>query len=407
MIAMRENIPWREARDLLLSLAKETDIEETGPDECAGRVLAFDLTASGDVPPFDRSAYDGYAMRSQDLEGAGKDSPVTLRITETVPAGKVPTRPVVPGTAARLMTGAKIPDGADCVINFERTAFTEETVTVFHPLRQGENIVRRGEDVAAGTLLAPRGTVIDPGLAGTLAAQGITRIRVYRKPVIALISTGSEVVEADSEEAPGKIRNANRTAFTALLQTEGCLVRYMGLAGDDAVEIAALISRGLEECDAVIVTGGVSVGEWDVTPDAMALSGAEILIRGVSMKPGMACAFAYRGGKPVFGLSGNPASALTNYCACVLPAVRRMAGRAEALPETFTAEMAEGFGKKSPSERFLRGRSRFEGGKTLFVSSARQGNAVLSSAIGCNAFARIPAGSGPVEAGRTVDGFML
>ena len=407
MIMMRENTSWQEARDLLLSLAKETDIEETALEECPGRVLAFDLTASGDVPPFDRSAYDGYAMRSQDLETAGKDSPVTLRITENVPAGRVPTRPVVPGSAARLMTGARIPEGADCVINFERTAFTEETVTVFHPLKKGDNIVRQGEDVAAGTLLARRGTVIDPGLAGTLAAQGVTRVRVYRKPVIALISTGSEVVEADCEEGPGKIRNANRASFTALVQTEGCLVRYMGLAGDDAGEIAALISRGLAECDAVIITGGVSVGEWDVTPDAMEASGAEILIRGVSMKPGMACAYAVCGEKPVLGLSGNPASAMTNYCACVLPAIRRMAGRAEALPTEFAAEMAEGFGKKSPSERFLRGRIRFEGGKTLFVPAARQGNAVLSSAIGCNAFARIPAGSGPVEAGRTVEGFIL
>ncbi|MBR4502373.1 MAG: molybdopterin molybdotransferase MoeA [Clostridia bacterium] len=404
---MLENPSWEEARDLLLSLAKETDTEDTPLEECMGRVLAFDLTASGDVPPFDRSAYDGYAMRSKDLEGAGKDRPVTLRITETIPAGSVPSRPVVPGTAARLMTGAKIPEGADCVINFERTEFTFETVTVFQTLKKGDNIVRRGEDVAAGTLLAPRGTVIDPGLAGTLAAQGIARVRVYRKPVVALVSTGSEVVEADSEEGPGKIRNANRAAFTALLKMEGCRVRYMGLAGDDAAEIASLISRGLEECDAVIITGGVSVGDWDVTPDAMALSGAEVLVRGVSMKPGMACAYAACRGKPVLGLSGNPASALTNYCACVLPAVRRMCGRAEALPVGFTAEMAEGFGKKSPSERFLRGRLRFADGRTLFVPSARQGNAVLSSAIGCDAYARIPAGSGPVEQGRIVSGFML
>ena len=407
MIVMPEITSWREARDLLLSLARETGTEETPLEECAGRVLAFDLTASGDVPPFDRSAYDGYAMRSQDLEKAGKGSPVTLRITETVPAGMVPAKRVENGTAARVMTGAKIPDGADCVINFERTAFTEETVTVFQPLRRGENIVRQGEDVAAGTLLANRGTVIDAGLAGTLAAQGITCVRVYRKPQIALISTGSEVVEADCEEGPGKIRNANRAAFTALLQKEGCHISYMGLAGDDAGEIAALISRGIEECDAVIITGGVSVGDWDVTPEAMILSGARMLLRGVSMKPGMACAYAVCGEKPVLGLSGNPASALTNYCACVLPAIRRMSGRAEALPAAFTAEMAEGFGKKSPSERFLRGRLRFSEGKTLFVPAGAQGNAVLSSAIGCDAYAVVPAGSGPLEAGRTVSGFVL
>ncbi len=404
---MRENCSPREARDLLLSLVRPCGAGETPLEECFGRVLAFDLTASGDVPPFDRSAYDGYAMRSQDLADAGKDTPVTLTITETIPAGAVPSRPVTAGTAAHLMTGAKIPDGADCVINFERTAFTDETVTVFAPLKKGANIVRRGEDVASGALLAPEGTVIDFGLAGTLAAQGITAVKVFRHPVIALLSTGSEVVEADREEKPGKIRNANRASFTALLQKEGCEVRYLGLAGDDAAAIAGLISRGLKECDAVISTGGVSVGDWDVTPEAMAAAGAEILVRGVEMKPGMACAYGISAGRPVLGLSGNPASALTNFCACILPAIRKMAGRRDPVPEEFDAEMAEGFSKKSPSGRFLRGSVRHAGGRVLFVPAPSQGNAVLSSAIGCTSFAVIPAGSGAVEAGQTVKVFQL
>ena len=404
---MMKNALWTEARDLLLSVARPVETEEVSLDACAGRVLAFDLRAAEDVPPFDRSAYDGYAFRAADTESASREHPVTLALTETIPAGAVGTVPVTAGHAARLMTGAKLPEGADCVINFERTEFTDSTVTLFSPLRAGDNVVRRGEDVAAGSLLAPCGTVIDAGLAGTLAAQGIARVRVYRRPVIGLISTGSEVVEAEEEQPAGKIRNANRSTFTALLTREGCEARYLGLAGDEAEDIARRIDRGLADCDAVLLTGGVSVGDWDVTPAAMEQAGAEILLRGVAMKPGMACAYGAANGKLVLGLSGNPASSLTNYCACVLPALRRLAGRRDCLPTTVRAELANGFKKKSPATRFLRGRIDLAEGRVLFVTPRDQGNVVLSSTIGCSAFAVIPAGSGPVEPGTVLDGFIL
>ena len=404
---MLTNASWTEARDLLLGLARPVETETIPLDDCAGRVLAFDLKAAEDVPPFDRSAYDGYAFRAEDVQTASKEAPVTLRLTETIPAGSAASRHVAPGQAVHLMTGAPIPEGADCVINFERTVFTEETVTVFSALRPGDNIVRRGEDVAAGSLLAPCGTVIDAGLAGTLAAQGIPQVRVYRQPVIGLISTGSEVVEADQPQTPGKIRNANRSTFTALLSREGCRVRYLGLAGDEAESIAALISEGLDTCDAVILTGGVSVGDWDVTPEAMERAGAEILLRGVDMKPGMACAYGAANGKLILGLSGNPASSLTNFCACALPALRRLCGRDEALPQMISAGLLRPFKKKSASTRFLRGRLALDSGRVCFDASSDQGNVVLSSTIGCNAFLLIPAGSGPVDAGTELKGFVL
>ena len=403
---MLKNASWTEARDLLLSLARPVETETIPLEDCAGRVLAFDLRAAEDVPPFDRSAYDGYAFRAEDVQAASKETPVTLRLTETIPAGSTASRPVAPGQAVHLMTGAPIPEGADCVINFERTVFTEETVTVFHALRPGDNIVQRGEDVAAGSLLAPCGTVIDAGLAGTLAAQGIPQVQVYRQPVIGLISTGSEVVEVDAPQPAGKIRNANRATFTALLRREGCRVRYLGLAGDEADAIAALIAEGIKTCDAVILTGGVSVGDWDVTPEAMERAGAEILLRGVSMKPGMACAYGAAGDRLILGLSGNPASSLTNFCACALPAIRRLCGRAEPLPQPIAARLLRGFKKKSPATRFLRGRLVLTDG-VGFDASADQGNVVLSSTIGCDAFLLIPAGSGPVEAGTELKGFVL
>ena len=401
------NAAWTEARDLLLQHASPTETESVPLAACAGRVLAFDLQAGSDVPPFDRSAYDGYALRSADTAQASPEHPVTLSVTETIPAGKTAALPVAAGHAAHLMTGAAIPEGADCVIMFEKTRFTETSVTLSAPLRPGDNIVRRGEDIRAGSLLAPRGTCIDGGLAGTLAAQGIGQVRVYRKPVIGLISTGSEVTEVGETLEAGKIFNANRASLTALLEQEGCLVRYLGLAGDEAAAIGELIARGLRECDAVILTGGVSVGDWDVTPEAMTLSGVTLLVRGVSMKPGMACAYGTAGSRPVIGLSGNPASAVTNFCACVLPAVRRLCGRKNVLPQPFTASLTRGFRKGSPADRFLRGQLMLEDGAVRFIAAPEQGNAVLSATIGCRAFLLIPADNPPAPAGTSLSGFQI
>ncbi|MBR2853310.1 MAG: molybdopterin molybdotransferase MoeA, partial [Clostridia bacterium] len=401
------NASWTEARDLLLRHASPTETESVPLAACAGRVLAFDLRAGSDVPPFDRSAYDGYALRSADVAQASPEHPVTLSVTETIPAGKVAALPVTSGHAAHLMTGAAIPDGADCVIMFEKTRFTETGVTLSAPLRPGENIVRRGEDITAGSLLAPCGTCIDAGLAGTLAAQGIGQVRVYRKPVIGLVSTGSEITEVGEVLEPGKIYNANRAGLTALLEREGCLVRYLGLSGDNAAAISELIARGIRECDAVVLTGGVSVGDWDVTPEAMLRAGVTLLVRGVSMKPGMACAYGTAVGRPVIGLSGNPASAVTNFCACVLPAVRRLCGRKDVLPQPVMASLVCGFLKESPADRFLRGQLVLEDGAVRFAAAPEQGNAVLSSTIGCRAFLIIPAGSPPVPAGGAFSGFMI
>ena len=398
---------WEEARALLLSAVRPVEKENVPLDACASRVLAMDLKAEEDVPPFDRSAYDGYALRAADVMHASPEMPVTLQLTETIPAGHVATCPVLPGMAAHLMTGAAIPEGADCVINFERTRFTDAEVTLTCPLRAGDNIVRRGEDVQAGRLLAASGTRIDAGLAGTLAAQGIVQVPVYRQPVIGLIATGSEITEPDEPVRAGGIRNTNRASFTALLQREGCQVRYLGLCGDDAGAIAEKIRTGVRACDMVILTGGVSVGDWDVTPEAMEQAGAQILMRGVDMKPGMACAYALAGNTLVLGLSGNPASALTNFCVCALPALRTLCGLRETEPRPVTAVLVRAFRKKSPSDRFLRGRLLLEDGCVRFDASADQGNIVLSSTIGCDTFLRIPAGSGAVEAGTQLKGFMV
>lgn len=400
------SINFEEARALLLEKAQSVEGETLSLEACGGRVLAESVTAPRDVPPFDRSPYDGYAFRASDIAGASRDTPVTLRVLEELPAGSVPRFPVTPGTAVRLMTGAPIPEGADAVVMYENTEFTRETVTLFAPARPGENVVRAGEDVRRGTVLAEAGSLIDAGTLGSLASQGFAELKVYRRPRVGIISTGSELVELGQAMAPGKIYNSNRYTFTALLEEIGCAPVWLGSAGDGVEAIADLIRDGMETCDAVLLTGGVSVGDYDLTPAAMEACGAELLFRRVGMKPGMACSFGLGAGKLLCGLSGNPAAAMTGFYAVALPALKKLCGRRDCLPRELTVTLPEGFKKPSPVTRLLRGRLELADGEVR-MTLREQGNVVLSSAMGCDAMAVIPAGSGPLVPGTKLKGFML
>ena len=489
---MKNNMDYIQARDLLLSLTAAGIATEYVPlEESAGRVLAFALHARENVPAFDRSPYDGYAFRAADTKDAGMDNPEELRIIEEIPAGSVPTKTITQGTAAKILTGAPIPEGADAVIMFEKTEFTADSVKIFECAEPGDNIVRIGEDVKKGQLLADAGTVIDAGLAGTLAAQGISRPMVFKKPVVGIISTGSELVEFDgtnqceelddaneSEKStccgesmksadenkpevcntadenrlnesgrielgqivPGKIRNTNRYTFAAALQKDGCETVYLGTARDDVGGIRSLIEQGLRDCDMIILTGGVSVGDYDLTPEAMQGAGCEILAKGVNLKPGMACCYGIYemtrdaekaetncvngseydsvrsdqndgltavGGKLVCALSGNPSSSLINYYTVVRPAVRKLAGLKKYLPEQITVILAENFGKKSRATRILKGHLDISNGQVMMHIPKGQGNVMIGSSIGCDVMAIVPAGSGALEAGTKLEGFLI
>lgn len=402
-----ENPDYETARDLLIEQVTPVSTETLPLPECAGRVLAGELLAEENVPAFDRSPYDGYALRAADSFSATEENPVTLRILEEVPAGAVPSVTVAEGEAVKVLTGAPIPEGADAVIPFERTEFSDETVTIFAPLKSGENVVKIGEDVQKGAVLASKGEVIDTGLSGAHAAQGVAMPEVFRIPKIGIISTGNEIVEADEKPAAGKIRNSNRYSLSAALAAAGCQGVYLGIAGDSVEKIAELITKGLAECDAVMLTGGVSVGDYDLTPEAMELAGVRMLIRGVAIKPGMACAYGIKDGKLVCGLSGNPASSLTNFYSVALPAIRKLTGRREYMPKEIKVTLKSDFKKKSPAVRLLRGRLDLSDGTARLDLPKDQGNVVLSSMIGCNVLAIVPAGSGPQSAGTVLRGFLI
>jgi molybdopterin molybdotransferase len=404
---MLKNPDFVTARDLLLDRVRPVETEALPLSECAGRVLAQALKAAENVPPFDRSPYDGYAFRSADSAGASQETPVTLRILEEVPAGAVPTQPCTQGTAVKILTGAPIPQGADAVVPYERTRFTPDQVTLLSPAKPGENIVYAGEDVHKGDVLAKAGTVIDAGLAGTLAGQGVAAPQVYRVPRVGILSTGDEVTEVGQALEPGKIYNSNRYTLSSAVAALGCQPVFLGLAGDSVEDICALIRQGLDSCDAVVSTGGVSVGDYDLTPDAMERAGVKLLFQRVQLKPGMACAYGMWQGKPVCGLSGNPASALTNFYAVAAPALKKLTGAADCLPRPITVALAGDFNKKSPFPRLLRGTLDLSDGTARMVLPQDQGNVVLSSVIGCDVMAVVPGGSGPLAAGTLLQGFLL
>lgn len=404
---MKECMEYRQARDLLAELARPVGTEQAPLEECAGRILGQDLYASEDVPAFDRSPYDGYAFCVADTQEASSERPAVLEIIEEIPAGAVPAKKVVPGTAAKILTGAPIPEGADAVIKYENTEFTEQQVKIFSPMNSGTNIVRTGEDVKQGQLLAAKGAVIDEGLAGTLAAQGIARPQVFRRPRIGLISTGNEVVDLGETPGNGKIYNSNRYTLTAALTKIGCNAVYLGIAGDEISSLSARILAGLADCDAVILTGGVSAGDYDLTPAAMEKAGAELLVHGVNMKPGMACAYGVKDEKLILGLSGNPAAALTNFYAVVLPALNVLCGKSCAFAPEITVTLADDFRKKSRNTRLLRGILDLSDGRARMRLPKNQGNVVISSAVGCNVIAEVPAGSGALPAGTKLQGILV
>ena len=404
---MINNPSYEYAQEILISAIEPIGTEKISLSECAGRVLACDLIVRENVPAFDRSPYDGYAFRSVDTLTASKENPVTLQITEEIPAGGVPTKEITAKMAAKVLTGAPIPNGADAVIMYEKTSFTAASVTIFSPVKAGSNIVHAGEDIKKGNVLAAAGMIIDPGLGAMLAAQGEKNPVVFRIPRVAVLSTGSELVEADETPLPGKIRNTNRFMIETALKQLGCEPVYLGIAGDSVRDISALISKGVNECDAIIITGGVSAGDYDFTSAAMEDIGTKMLFRGVDIKPGMACAYGIKEGKPICALSGNPASALTNFYAVAMPALKKLLGRYPYLTREVKVILANDFDKKSTKTRLLRGQLDLSDGTARMLFSADQGNAVIRTAIGCDVMAVIPAGSGPVEAGRVLRGFLL
>ena len=379
---------------------------ETIPLEAAcGRIAAADLYARMDQPPFDRSPLDGYALHSADTAGAGEMTPKALPVVMKLYAGDAPTAELPVGCAARIMTGAPLPAGADCVLMQEQTDGGEETVRIYAELSHNANVVFRGEDIAAGALVAEAGTVLTPAHLGVLAGQGYAEVPVYKPLTIGVLATGSELLAPGELWAPGKIYDANGIQNAARLGQLGFAVQRRHCSDDPEV-IACQLRELLTGCDAVITSGGVSVGQKDYLPAVLERLGAQMLFAGVAQKPGSPMLDGKIDGKLVFCLSGNPFAAAATLEQYAIPALLRAAGRREEgciLPRT-TCTLTTGFSKSSKGDRYLRAKA--AGGSVTIPgegSAEAHSSGSLSAMIGCNCLVKLPAGSGPVAPGEEVE----
>jgi molybdopterin molybdotransferase len=315
-------VSFEEAINTVLSQHFRLDSERVVLSESLGRILAEDVFSDMDMPPFDKSAVDGFACMLENLS----INSMTLEIIETIPAGTVPQNAILPGQCSKIMTGAMVPSGATCVIMVEDSEKAGEHQVKVTPVNTGNNICYRGEDIRNGDLVLPKGIQITPAHIAVLASVGAVTPLVTKLPAIAIISTGDELVEPAITPAPAQIRNSNAMQMEAQIRTVPAIPAYYGIVSDEGPELRKIIDLALSENDVVLLTGGVSMGDFDFVPGVMQDAGIEILFKSIAIQPGKPTVFGRRNNTFIFGLPGNPVSSFVLFELMVKPFLRRMMG---------------------------------------------------------------------------------
>lgn len=399
-------ITVEEAIEQVLSRIAVLPAERVPLLEALGRVLAEDVISDIDVSPFDNSAMDGYAVRFADVASAGPDAPVTLRVVEHVPAGTAPAVRVGPGEASRIMTGAPVPEGADAVVMVERTRAGENagstggTVHILHAASPGEHIRARAEEVRAGEAVLLVGETLGPAGIGLAASVGHPEVAVRRRPRVAIVSTGDELVDVAERPGPGKIRNSNSYSLASQVLEAGGEPHIIGVARDTEEHTRSLLRRA-PEFDLMVTTGGVSMGDFDVVKKVLTEIG-ELDFWRVAMRPGAPQTFGTIGGTPFFGLPGNPTSCMVGFELFVRPAMRKMAGFSALARPRVLATLAHDAKKKSDRRYFLRGRLTPTGDGYSASVSGNQSSALLTALHRGNCLISLPEGADFVPAGEIV-----
>lgn len=394
------SISVENAMELLLNKAVSTEkTEQVSIYWSVGRILARDYTAVIDQPPFARSPLDGYAFHHSSYTGeASKENPLMLTVVEQVMAGDMPKAVVQKGEAVRIMTGAMIPQGADCIIRQEDTDAGEETVAIYKNVKEHGNVCDAGEDIAAGEPIAKKGDVVTPAILAVMAAQGFTEVLVMAPLKIGILITGSELIRQGEMLEPGKIYNSNGPMIAARLQEFG-MDFAVKLTGDDKEKITEALISLTESCAAVITTGGVSVGQKDYLPVVLETAGADILFHGIAAKPGSPMLGALLRKKLIFALSGNPFAAMTTLELVALPAILKMTGRNAYYQRRGKAYLTTGFPKESKGRRFIRG---YVNGMQVSLPKQHSSGSIASM-NGCNCLIDVAAGTKPLAIGEKVD----
>jgi molybdopterin molybdotransferase len=421
-----------QALERVLSAFNPLEPERVNILDALGRVLAEDVRAREDIPPLANSSMDGYAVLAADTAGANVDNPIRLRIVGEIAAGYVSKAKITPGTAVRIMTGAPLPSGADAaataeavaVVKVEDTTSDQDRVDIYAEVPPANYIRPAGEDVRQGELVLPKSTRLRPQEIGMLATLGHGQVLVHRRPRVAILATGDEVVEIDQPLAPGKIRDANSYSTAAQVLEHGGLPLLLGIARDSVDDLTAKIRAGLAQgIDLFLTSGGVSVGNFDLVKDALAAEG-EITFWRVRMKPGKPLAFGHlhlsppfhpprkRAGQegrsvPILGLPGNPVSVMVSFEMFVRPALWKMLGRTDLARPTLQATLVDEIAHKDERRHYVRVRVETHGSEIRAHLTGEQGSGILSSMVKANALAVIPEDWDHAPAGAQVQVMML
>jgi molybdopterin molybdotransferase len=412
-------ISVEEALDKVLEHVNILSVEEKPILGCLGQVIAEDIYSPIDVPPLDNSAMDGYAVSARDVRGASEKTPRFLRVIDTVAAGTISGHRLEEGTAARIMTGAPVPEGADSVVRFEDTdeasrGGTSGEIGIFKEVDEGCDIRRAGEDVTRGAKVLNKGLVIRPSEVGVLASLGCSKVKVVRRPMVAILATGNELTDVGNPLPSGGIYNSNSYSLAALVQRYGGIPEILGIATDDEESIVDRLKRAMD-ADMLITSGGVSMGDYDVVKDVLAKYG-EITFWTVRMKPGKPLAFGIIDGAklgvevmklPHLGLPGNPVSSMITFELFVRPALLKMMGKEKLAKPSVEALIKDQVVNTDGRRIFARVVVEKQGDRYFASITGPQGSGVLSSMSLANGLAIIPEDSPGVKKGDTVEVMML
>jgi molybdopterin molybdotransferase len=390
-------ISFEDARRTILDKVAPAGVERVLLLDAVGRIIAADFAAPCDMPRWDNSAMDGFAVRSADCTPGA-----ILTVTDYIPAGVSSDDAVQPGCAARIMTGAPIPAGADAVVPFEETEAGEGTVKLLQQVREKDHIRFRGEDVATGEPVVARGTLIAPPQVSLLASFAAVLVPVYRKVRVAILSTGDELVELGTAPEKSEIVNSNTLAVAAAVKLCGAEPVIIGIARDNRESHLALISEGLK-ADVLVTSAGVSAGDRDLVRETLTELGVEEVFWKIGIKPGGPTAFGLKGNLPVFSLPGNPVSTMITFEEFVRPALLKMMGHTKVLRRTVRGYLTGEVRKKPGKLNFLRVQVSFVDGRCLASTSGDQNTGILKTMLRANALALLPADRTEFQAGDEVD----
>ena len=395
---IRETIPIGQALALVLEAA--TPITRTEPvplDQAHGRVLAESVLAAADVPPFERGAMDGFAVRADDTSGATREVARTLRCVGSIFTGMIPSIAVARGECVAIATGAPMPDGADAVVMVEDTDRIGDEVRVFAPVHPRQNVGRQGADLAAGDTVLQAGSVITPSRLGALAAAGIAEPLVFARPAVAILSTGDEIVEPGRPLGPGQIYDVNGHTLSAIVRMHGGVPIPLPRAPDAMEALMQAVAEAAESADLIVFSGGSSVGERDLILDVMRAAG-EVIFHGISVKPGKPTALGRVHSRPALGMPGNPTSCLSNGYLLLAPMLRRMARLPEHRPHVLRLPLARRILSTTGRHQFYTVQVADGSAVPVFKSSGD-----ITSMSQADGYIEIPAQTASVEAGEMVE----